>query len=80
MKNTQSKKKYNLQCMTRSGGVGAGCGKGRTEKEWIFFLKQPESFHLDHGQLKKLDKVVANREKADGYYQPTTRHLEGKIL
>ena len=48
--------------------------------EWIYFLKQPESFHLDHGQLKKLDKVVANREKADGYYQPTTRHLEGKIL
>ena len=33
MKNIQSKKKtYNLQCMTRSGGVGAGCGKGRTEK------------------------------------------------
>ena len=25
-------KNYNLQCMTRSGGVGAGCGKGRTEK------------------------------------------------
>ena len=35
-----------------------------------------QKVYLDDGQLKKLDKVVANCEDADGNDEPSARHLE----
>ena len=35
-----------------------------------------QKVHLDDGQLKKLDKVVANCENADGNDEPPAWHLE----